>query len=274
MPQTDVYGRVHLLDAAGIEAIAARLEARRQHARYIAMLHDYLDEVVLSSVREVLALGCGTGAEVRELVGRADFEGRVTAVDISPDLVEQGRRLASEEGVGDRIVWQVGDATRLELADDAFDLVLEHTLVSHVDDPWRVLQEAVRVTRPGGTLAVFDGDYATLTFATEDPAYGRDMDARIVQAIIANPWVLRSMPRLFRRLGLDLLAHKGWAFFEAGRADFFEASLRSYPLLLPRAGVATPEEAQAFVAAQLRASEDGTFFAGYNFHAFLGRKRA
>jgi hypothetical protein len=46
-------------------------------------------------------------------------------------------------------------------------------------------------------------------------------------------------------------------------------SLQSYPVLLPKAGVATLEETQAFVARQLRASEEGTFFAGYNFYAMI-----
>jgi ubiquinone/menaquinone biosynthesis C-methylase UbiE len=49
--------------------------------------------------------------------------------------------------------------------DGEFDIVILHTLISHADDPARVLGEARRVVRPGGTVAVFDGDYASLTFA-------------------------------------------------------------------------------------------------------------
>jgi hypothetical protein len=114
-----------------------------------------------------------------------------------------------------------------------------------------------------------DGDYATLTFATEDPANGRDMDARIIETIIANPWVLRGVQRLFRGLRLELVGHRGWAFFKAGTAYVFEASLRSYPLLLACADVATTEETEAFVAAQLKGSAEGSSFTGYNFHAFV-----
>jgi hypothetical protein len=57
-----------------------------------------------------------------------------------------------------------------------------------------------------------------------------------------------------------------------GRADFFLASLQSFLVLLPKAGVATPEEVQAFVGKQLRASEDGTLFAGYNFYAMIAER--
>jgi hypothetical protein len=83
---------------------------------------------------------------------------------------------------------------------------------------------------------------------------------------------MRSMPRLLRRLGLQLFASRTYAFFEIGRADFFVASLRSYPVLLPKAGVATLEEVRAFVDDQLRASAEGSFFGGYNFVSYLSRR--
>jgi SAM-dependent methyltransferase len=272
MPKTDVYGRAHELDPAAVEAIAARPEARRTSPRYMRMLHDYLDELDLAAARKVLALGAGTGVEVRELVHRPGFVGTVTALEISEHLVTAGRRSAEEEGVGDRIAWKVGDAQALDFAEASFDLVIAHTLVSHVDEPGRVLAEARRVLRPGGTLVVFDGDYATLTYGAEDPEQGRAWDERIIRAMIANPRVMRALPRLFRRLGLELVGWRTYALKEIGRTDFFLASLRSYPVLLPKAGVATAEETQAFVDDQLRASEAGAFFAGYNFVTYIVRR--
>ena len=161
----------------------------------------------------------------------------------------------------------VGDAQELRLSDGVFDLVLAHTLVSHVPDPKRVVQEAARVVRPGGTVVIFDGDYATLTFGVD-----REMDEKIISANIANPRVMRAMPQLLREVGLKLVDSRGWMLTEIGRADFFLGSLQSYPVLLPKAGVATPEEVQAFVDRQLRASEDGTFFAGYNFYAMIAER--
>lgn len=98
------------------------------------------------------------------------------------------------------------------------------------------------------------------------------MDQKIVAGIIANPRVMRGMPRLLRRAGLDLVGSRAWVLTEIGRAEFFLASLQSFRLLLPKAGVATPEEVEAFVADQLRASEEGTFFAGYNFYAMIARR--
>jgi ubiquinone/menaquinone biosynthesis C-methylase UbiE len=267
MPLLDVYGRTHELDAKSIDTIATRLEARRGSAKYIGMLQEYLEAIDLAAAQSILALGCGTGVEVREVLRRPDFRGRVTAIDISTDLVDRGKGLAEQAGVAGRIEWLVGDAQELRLSDGAFDLVLAHTLVSHVPDPKRVVEQAARVVRPGGTIVIFDGDYATMTFGVD-----REMDERIISGIIANPRVMRVMPRLLREVGLKLVDSRGWVLTEIGRADFFLGSLQSFPVLLPKAGVATPEEVQAFVSRQLRASEDGTFFAGYNFYAMIAER--
>jgi ubiquinone/menaquinone biosynthesis C-methylase UbiE len=267
MPLLDVYGRTHELDAKSIDTIATRLEARRGSVRYMRMLQEYLEAINLAATQSILALGCGTGVEVREVLRRPDFRGRVTAIDISADLVEIGNGLAEQEGFASRIEWLVGDAQDLRLSDGAFDLVLAHTLVSHVPDPKLVVQKAARVVRPGGTVVIFDGDYATMTFGVD-----RKMDERIISGVIANPRVMRAMPRLLREVGLKLVDSRGWVLTEIGRADFFLASLQSYPVLLPKAGVATLEETQAFVARQLRASEEGTFFAGYNFYAMIAER--
>jgi len=233
----------------------------------MGMLQQYLEAIDLAAAHSILALGCGTGVEVREILRRPDFRGRVTAIDISDDLVERGKGLAEQEGFAGRIEWLVGDAQELRLSDGAFDLVLAHTLVSHVPDPKRVVVKAARVVRPGGTVVIFDGDYATMTFGVD-----REIDEKIISGVIANPRIMRAMPRLLREVGLKLVDSRGWVLTEIGRADFFLGSLQSFPVLLPKAGVATPEEVQAFVARQLRASEEGTFFAGYNFYAMIAER--
>src|SRR5262249_2510358 len=84
----------------------------------------------------------------------SNFQDRVTAIDISADLVERGKGLAEQEGFAGRIEWLVGDALELSLPDGFFDLVLAHTLVSHLPEPKRIVQQAARVVRPGGTVVI------------------------------------------------------------------------------------------------------------------------
>ena len=91
MPLLDVYGRTDELDAKSIDTIATRLEARRGSAKYMGMLQEYLEAIDLAAAQSVLVLGCGTGVEVREVVRRPDFRGRVTAIDISADWSREVR---------------------------------------------------------------------------------------------------------------------------------------------------------------------------------------
>ena len=64
-----------------------------------------------------------------------------------------------------------------------------------------MLREAHRVVRPGGTVAIFDGDYASLTFAYPDPALARTIEDKLIQLIVANPRIMRDAPRLLPRRG-------------------------------------------------------------------------
>ena len=272
MSHIDVYGRTHELDSNVLDVIATRLEARRESQRYMSMLFDYLSHLDFSNNAEILFLGCGTGVEVRELLGLPDFNGNITALDISQTLVDRGQSAFAQEGIGDNVRWLVGDAQNTKLPDQSFDIVFAHTLISHVPSPEAVVNEIARLLKPGGTTVIFDGDYATLTYGTDDPEYGKQMDEKIIRGLIANPRVMRSMPRMFRRAGLELKNSLGWVLTEVGKAEFFLPSLDSLSALLPAAGVATAEEVEQFVSDQRKAHEEGTFFGGYNFYAMIAQK--
>lgn len=198
----------------------------------------------------MLVLGCGTGVEVRQLLRRPEFRGKVTATDISEDLLRRGRSLAAHEEFANRIDWQFQDAQHVNLPDGCFDVVIAHTLVSYVPQPGEVVREAARLVLGSGTVAVFDGDYATMTFGAESK-----MDEKIISAVIANPRVMRAMPRLFHHVGLVLIDSRGWILTEIGRADFFVAALNLFGILVPKTGVATEEEMRAFIAGQMKAAQ-------------------
>jgi ubiquinone/menaquinone biosynthesis C-methylase UbiE len=271
---TDPYGRTHLLEQPALDAMVARLEQRGGHRAFAAMLDAYLAGLPLAAARSVLDLGCGTGVAARAVARRPDFPGRIVGVDLSPHMVAAARRLAYEQGIGDRITFRIGDSRALEESDAAYDVVIAHTLMSHVVAPEEVLAEAVRVVRPGGAIAIFDVDPASLTFGTEDPEYGRRMDSAISSALLANPRLMRTMPLLLRRAGLQLTAALSWVLAEIGTGDFWVGALDSFLVLVPEAGVLSFEEIQDFVDAQRRASEAGTFFAAANYYAYLARRPA
>jgi phosphatidylethanolamine/phosphatidyl-N-methylethanolamine N-methyltransferase len=98
----------------------------------------------------VLIAGCGTGLDL-ELLPRGC---RVTAIDITPAMVEKTRERAASLGI--EIDARVMDAASLSLADASFDCVLLHLVLAVVPDPHGTAREAARVLRPGGRASIFD----------------------------------------------------------------------------------------------------------------------
>lgn len=268
----DVYGRTDELDGRTLQAIARRLEARGAHPRYQRMIADYLDRIPLETVQTALDLGCGTGVSARALAHRRHFAGQVLGVDISPALVERAGALAAAELPEGSVRFETGDARALAFRNASFDLIVAHSLLSHVAEPEAVLGEALRLVRPGGHVVLCDGDYASLSFVTAAEDGGEHTDRLLREALVANPWVMRRLPRILA--GLDMMVAGSFAYVvsDIGRADFFAAALDSFRVLLPRSGVMDEEEAGAFVDGLEADSARGTFFASSNFYTYIVRR--
>lgn len=78
----------------------------------------------------------------------------VVATDLTPELVETGRARAAARGLP--ITWGEADAEHLPFADDQFDVVLSCVGVMFAPFHQPVADELVRVTRPGGRIAVLN----------------------------------------------------------------------------------------------------------------------
>lgn len=269
----DPYGRTHRMDAQALAAIAARLEARGKHPFFARVIDDYLEAMTLSGLETILDLGCGTGVAARAIARRTKAKGPpLVAIDISAHLVEMGRTLADEEGLGGRIDFRVGDAHGLGLPEGGFDVVVMHTLVSHVADPATVLAEGRRLLRPGGRLVVFDGDYASFTMATDAPDGGAETDRLLHGALFAELRVMRAMPRLLAEGGFSLEWSRAYVMADIGRAEFWAPTIASLRVLLPRTGAMSEAEAAGFADGLDKASTAGRFFAASNFYTYIARR--
>ncbi|HYE99701.1 MAG TPA: metalloregulator ArsR/SmtB family transcription factor [Planctomycetota bacterium] len=100
----------------------------------------------------VADLGCGEGYMAMEA---ARWASRVTAVDVSPRVLERARDVAVKRGFKN-IVWKAGDIEALPLEDGSIDVALLSQALHHANDPRKAVEEAVRVLAPGGTLLLLD----------------------------------------------------------------------------------------------------------------------
>lgn len=271
MTSIDPFGRTDKLDEAMLEALVVRFEARGKHSLFSEMLREYLDAMNIDSAGIVLDMGCGTGLAARAIAHRPGFSGHVVGIDLSPHLVAAAKRLAREEGIAEQVEFRTGEVRRLEDADGTFDAVVAHTLLSHVEEPFAVVKEAARVLRGGGMLGIFDGDYGSLTFDQADPVKGKADDEVLIDALVTNPRVMRQMPRFLRQAGLELVTSFPYVLSEVGTAGFWSSAIEAYRRLLPKAGVMTEEEADAWAAGLRNDSNEGVFFGSSNYYGYVAR---
>ncbi len=270
----DAMQFVNEQDAATRERFIERLEFRAGDPTFVAYRDAYLDLIGLPSTAAVLDLGCGTGVVARAIAGRDGFAGTVTGIDQSPDFIAAAQRLAATEGIGGRVDFAIGDAHELDLPSASFDATVAHTLISHVREPLAVLAEAGRVTRPGGSVVVFDGDYASLTFDNSDPQLGQVMEGAVQSIIMSSPRVMRELPRLLPQAGLRLVATQAHVYAEAGSSGFMLNLAEAYAPLAAKSGLVPAADVEAWLADQRRAVEGGTFFAACNYYTYVASPAA
>ncbi|HSR89588.1 MAG TPA: methyltransferase domain-containing protein [Candidatus Udaeobacter sp.] len=95
--------------------------------------------------KKVLDVGAGTGRLSLSLASRG---AQVTALDVSPKMLELVKR---KNG---KIETVVGDAESLPFENETFDIVTAAFLIVHLKNPTRFFDEAYRVLKDGGILAV------------------------------------------------------------------------------------------------------------------------
>jgi SAM-dependent methyltransferase len=139
-------------------------------------------------------IACGPGLIARAMAPRV---GSVLGLDLTPEMAEKARSEAAAAGVRN-VSFEIGDATALDLPDDAFDGAITRFSLHHIPAPVRVLEEMRRVVRPGGWVVVSD-------FVTDDDGAAAAWQEGIERLRDPSHWALLTPSRiaaLGERVGL------------------------------------------------------------------------
>lgn len=104
---------------------------------------------------DILDVGTGTGFFAILLAGMGH---RVTGIDLTPAMLEEGRAQAAQAGLS--IDFRQMDAQEPDFPEGSFDVVLSRNLTWTLPDPEKAYSQWLRVLRRGGLLLNFDADYA------------------------------------------------------------------------------------------------------------------
>jgi SAM-dependent methyltransferase len=116
---------------------------------------DFLAWLAVPSASRWLDVGCGTGALTATILALAE-PSAVTAIDASEGYVAYAREQVRDA----RADFQQADAQQLPFESGRFDAAVSGLVLNFLPQPDRGLAEMARVTRPGGTVAVYVWDYA------------------------------------------------------------------------------------------------------------------
>ena len=249
-----------VIELSGIETL---------HPGGMAMTRRAGEVAGLAPGKQLLDVSSGRGTQ--SIYYARQFGVDVTGVDISEEMVETASANAARAGVAGRVRFRQADSQHLPFDSATFDAVVNECAVGIPDDSQAVLDEMLRVVRPGGSVVIHESIWRTPLSSGEKhelaERYGttpleqaewaemlRRAGAREVRAE-AEPW---SRPEMFWKVRSDRDVRRPGAVLTP--MEKARTALR----ILRRYGVAGVRKAFANERAFYRAVLDGKL--GYSLY--------
>jgi SAM-dependent methyltransferase len=129
----------------------ARAETNTRAADRLADLDRVWTALHLNPGARVLDAGCGSG---QYAIAFAERGARVTAIDLSPEMIRRARSRAADRDADIAVEWRTGDITTLADPLAVYDAIHARVLFQFLPDVPAALRELRRVLKPGGRLLV------------------------------------------------------------------------------------------------------------------------
>jgi SAM-dependent methyltransferase len=178
------------------------------HIGGMASSMDLAERAGIAAGTSGVDLCCCIGAGMRFLA-RFRGVGRMTGVDATPRMIQEGRRACQEEGLAGRIEFVQADVCATGLPAGAVDFAWGEDAWCYVVDKPALVAEAVRLVRPGGIIAFTDW--------VEGPAGLSDEQADRFMRFMKFPSLMDidGYAGLLRQSGCDVLAAEDTRRFPA-----------------------------------------------------------
>ncbi|KKQ25102.1 MAG: Type 11 methyltransferase [Microgenomates group bacterium GW2011_GWC1_37_12b] len=109
---------------------------------------NYLDFLDLKKESKLLEVGCGDGVFLKRIV--KTYKVKAWGIDISSNSIRRAK-IDDEQ----KIKFRVADATKIPFPKNSFDNIICFDTLEHIKDQNKVIEEMIRVLKPGGKLLLF-----------------------------------------------------------------------------------------------------------------------
>jgi ubiquinone/menaquinone biosynthesis C-methylase UbiE len=116
---------------------------------------DLAERAGIGEGQQGVDLCCASGAGMRFLL-RFRNVGHMTGVDATPTMLDLARKRCADEGLADRVRFVEANVCASGLPDGVFDFVWGEDAWCYVEDKAKLVAEAARLLKPGGTIAFTD----------------------------------------------------------------------------------------------------------------------
>lgn len=175
------------------------------------MINNVLDFASVTSADSMVDVGCGIGGSSRYIAKKLGC--RADGITLSPVQAQRANELCGPAGLSDQCTFQVGDALAQPFEDDSFDLTWSLESGEHMPDKRKFVEELIRVTKPGGKIALVTWCHRNLlpgeaTLKPDEQA----LLARINEAYYLPPWCsLADYENLFGEFNMQDVKSDDWS---------------------------------------------------------------
>ncbi|HLI05035.1 MAG TPA: methyltransferase domain-containing protein [Ktedonobacteraceae bacterium] len=236
--------------------------------------------------KRIIDVGCGTGGWLIEVAKSYPGVSELVGIDVSSKMLNFARAQAQAQQVSERMRFASMDALRmLEFPANYFDLVNHRFAVSWLrtwDWP-KLLQEYLRVARPGGVIRVTESDM--VIDDSSSPAMTRLFELFLAALYAAGHYftpdkngVLSQLPRLLYQHGVENVQTRAYTLqYRAGTPEgqhFFEDMKRAFRTTLPfmRKWTRVPDDYETIYQQMLNEMQDPHFIAPWRLLTVWGNK--
>ena len=188
MAYKENYSKTHYL------SLIAKVVSKYKQRTYELMQIRYGDKV--------LDVGCGPATDTILLASLVGKNGQVVGVDNDKEQIIQANQRAIDAKVGQWVAHCLTDGHQLPFDSNFFNSVRSERVFQHSLNSNQLLQEMIRVTKPGGWIVVFDTDWSTMTVDTDLIDIEQKIKKYHVENAIINGYAGRQLYRMFLESGL------------------------------------------------------------------------